>query len=151
MSNRKPVAEASEVIRAPLDKVIALVLTVHPGPAGDGNLWLLAGDEATALGQLTVSGGPERFDVHAGGQHVLYVDVDRERRTVGVQGHWWYRGEYSFDPHPEGTRMVHRVLNVAPRARWAVPFANRFFVGFRDRTSQATRSGAKRIEAQLTG
>jgi hypothetical protein len=62
------------------------------------------------------------------------VEVDHVNRTVAVQGGWWYRGEYSLERHHKGTRIVHRVYNVAQRGRWAVPLANKFFIGFRDRT-----------------
>ncbi|MFC5823325.1 hypothetical protein [Nonomuraea insulae] len=50
--------------------------------------------------------------------------------TVAYQGGWWYRGEFSLAPDPEGTRVVHRVYNVATWMRWGVPLANRFFIGF---------------------
>jgi hypothetical protein len=59
------------------------------------------------------------------------VEVDRERRTVAVQGGWWYRGEYQVDATADGTRLTHRVRNVARRGRWAVPLANRLFLGYR--------------------
>ncbi|SDY13262.1 hypothetical protein SAMN05421504_104612 [Amycolatopsis xylanica] len=59
------------------------------------------------------------------------VEVDRERRMVALQGGWWYRGEYTVDDHPAGTLVTHRVFNVARRARWSVPLANRLFIGFR--------------------
>jgi hypothetical protein len=62
------------------------------------------------------------------------AEVDHVNRTVAIQGGWWYRGEYTLEPHDKGTRIVHRVYNVAQRGRWAVPLANKFFIGFRDRT-----------------
>jgi hypothetical protein len=58
-------------------------------------------------------------------------EFDRDRRVVWFQGGWWYRGEYTVEDVPGGTRLTHRVVNVATRARWGVPLANRFFVGFR--------------------
>lgn len=64
------------------------------------------------------------------------VEVDHDRRLVAVQGGWWYRGEYQADPADGGTRLTHRVRNVASRARWAVPLANRLFIGYRARTEQ---------------
>lgn len=149
MRSRRPIAEASEVIHVPLERVLDLVLTVHPGPAAAGNLWLLSGAE-TPSDAMRVSGGPVRFDVHSGQQHVLYVDVDRDKRTVGVQGHWWYRGEYTFDPDPAGTRMTVRVLNVAPGPALPVKLANKFFVGYEEKNRQAARDGARRIETELT-
>ncbi|GIH09341.1 hypothetical protein Rhe02_74080 [Rhizocola hellebori] len=47
-----------------------------------------------------------------------------------LQGGWWYRGEYELIADPLGTRVTHRVFNVAQVGRWAVPLANRFFIGF---------------------
>jgi hypothetical protein len=73
-------------------------------------------------------------------------EVDRERRTVAVQGGWWYRGEYQVDPAGDGSRLTHRVRNVATRGRWAVPLANRFFIGFR----AATERGFAALVAHLS-
>lgn len=64
------------------------------------------------------------------------IEVDRERRTVAVQGGWWYRGEYQVDATADGARVTHRVRNVARRGRWAVPLANRLFIGFRAQTER---------------
>lgn len=54
--------------------------------------------------------------------------------TGAYQGGWWYRGEWSA--HPDGNRTVvtHRVYNVAQAMRWGVPLANRFFIGFAQKT-----------------
>jgi hypothetical protein len=59
------------------------------------------------------------------------VEIDRQGRTVAIQGGWWYRGEYTVDDHPGGSRVTHRVYNVATRLRWGVPLANRLFIGYR--------------------
>lgn len=64
-------------------------------------------------------------------------EVDAERRFVAQQGGWWYRGEYTVEGDPAGSRVTHRVYNVASRGRWAVPLANRFFLGFRARVREA--------------
>jgi hypothetical protein len=68
-----------------------------------------------------------------GGSYPMQDEVDRERGMVAVQGGWWYRGEYHVAADPAGSRVTHRVLNVAARGRWGVPLANRFFLGFRTR------------------
>jgi hypothetical protein len=39
-------------------------------------------------------------------------------------------------PGPAGSRIIHRVYHVARQMRWAVPLANRFFIGFRRRTEE---------------
>ncbi|MEV5717925.1 hypothetical protein AB0L41_28890 [Amycolatopsis mediterranei] len=65
------------------------------------------------------------------GGYQMKMEVDRERGFVAVQGGWWYRGEYRVTADPAGARVEHRVVNAASRARWGVPLANRFFIGFR--------------------
>ncbi|MGW0810475.1 hypothetical protein [Nonomuraea sp. NPDC002799] len=69
--------------------------------------------------------------------------------TFAYQGGWWYRGEWSVAPHPEGTRVVHRVYNVAQRLRWGVPLANRLFIGFEENTRQGFADGLARLGRQL--
>ncbi|MFI7615539.1 hypothetical protein ACIBP6_30370 [Nonomuraea terrae] len=69
--------------------------------------------------------------------------------TIAYQGGWWYRGEWSVEPDPEGTRVVHRVYDVARWMRWGVPLANRFFIGFADRTRAAFEEGLTRIERDV--
>ncbi|HKN52648.1 MAG TPA: hypothetical protein VJX66_09115 [Amycolatopsis sp.] len=71
----------------------------------------------------------------SGGPYQMRFEVDRKRGMVAVQGGWWYRGEYYVSGDPAGTRVTHRVVNAAEWGRWAVPLANRFFIGFRDRVS----------------
>lgn len=61
---------------------------------------------------------------------------DAERRFLAQQGGWWYRGEYLVEEDPDGARVTHRVYNVATWSRWAVPLANRFFVGFAGRVGE---------------
>lgn len=73
-------------------------------------------------------------------------EVDAERRFAAQQGGWWYRGEYTVEDDPAGARVTHRVYNVASRGRWAVPLANRFFVGFAERV----REGFDRMMGNLT-
>jgi hypothetical protein len=48
------------------------------------------------------------------------TEVDGRRRTLTVQGEWWYRGTTSVEPRGKGVSLVaHRVENVAPGAgRW---------------------------------
>jgi hypothetical protein len=67
------------------------------------------------------------------GDYFPAVEIDRPGRTVAIQGGWWYRGEYTVDDHPGGSRVTHRVHNVATRMRWGVPLANRLFLGYRSK------------------
>jgi hypothetical protein len=58
-----------------------------------------------------------------------------------IQGGWWYRGEYELTTQTGGTRVTHRVFNVAKVGRWAVPMANRFFIGFERQTRAQFEQG----------
>jgi hypothetical protein len=55
----------------------------------------------------------------------LTVSVDHARRSVALQGEWWYRGVTSVESDPHGSRVVHRVFNVAQGHGWAVRFVAR--------------------------
>jgi hypothetical protein len=66
-----------------------------------------------------------------------------------VQGGWWYRGETIAEPHAGGSRVVHRVFNVARKGRWAVPLANRMFIGYRANLQAGMRSELDRIGTEL--
>ncbi|MFF3071529.1 hypothetical protein [Kitasatospora sp. NPDC057936] len=68
------------------------------------------------------------------------AEIDREQGRFAYQGGWWYRGEYEVTAEAGRTRVTHRVFNVAGRgSRWAVPLANKFFFGFRERTEAGFR------------
>ncbi|WP_410627154.1 hypothetical protein [Amycolatopsis sp. cmx-8-4] len=71
------------------------------------------------------------------GGYPMRTEIDPDRGFLAVQGGWWYRGEYRVTADPAGTRVDHRVVNVASWGRWGVPLANRFFLGFRARTAVA--------------
>ncbi|GAA3250048.1 hypothetical protein [Nonomuraea helvata] len=68
--------------------------------------------------------------------------------SLAYQGGWWYRGEWSVTADPEGTRLVHRVYNVAGN-HWAVALGNRLFIGFRERTRRGFAEGLAHIGTQL--
>ncbi|GAB2534662.1 hypothetical protein [Nocardia heshunensis] len=60
------------------------------------------------------------------------VEIDHERGSVAYQGGWWFRGEYDVAEVAGQTKVTYRIYNVAARSsRWAVPLANRFFIGFK--------------------
>ncbi|SEG77494.1 hypothetical protein SAMN05444920_104498 [Nonomuraea solani] len=69
--------------------------------------------------------------------------------VLAYQGGWWYRGEWSVLPDPDGTRVVHRVYNVAEWLRWMVPLANRFFIGFAAQTRTGFADGLARVAGHL--
>jgi len=85
-----------------------------------------------------------------GGAYVPTVEVVGERTTYAVQGGWWYRGEYAIEPSGTGrTRFTHRVYNVAQWMRWAVPLANKGFVGFRETTRRGIEEQLRRLGERL--
>ena len=112
--------EVSGVVEAPPERVREALVNRDPLVKGEG-----------------------RFTVEDLPGHTLTVEVTD--RSIAYQGGWWYRGEWSLTEHPQGTLIVHRVYNVAERMRWAVPLANRFFIGF----DQATREGFTERLAQI--
>jgi hypothetical protein len=69
--------------------------------------------------------------------------------TAAHQGGWWYRGEWSAHPDGNRTLVTHRVYNVAPAMRWAVPLANRFFIGFTQKTRNGFQHTITEISQQL--
>ncbi|MCK2214363.1 hypothetical protein MF672_011250 [Actinomadura sp. ATCC 31491] len=69
---------------------------------------------------------------------------------LAYQGGWWYRGEWRVAPHPDGTRVEHRVYSVAGPF-WAVALANRLFVGYAGRTRRSFAAGLAGIAEQLGG
>jgi hypothetical protein len=69
--------------------------------------------------------------------------------VVGVQGHWWYRGEVSASESNGQTLVTYRVYNIARRGAWAVPLANRLFIGYDRVVRQAAVDLARAIEDHL--
>lgn len=53
------------------------------------------------------------------------VDVDPAGLRAGVQGRWWYRGEWDIAPARSGSQLTYRILDVAGQGRWAVRFVAR--------------------------
>jgi Polyketide cyclase / dehydrase and lipid transport. len=118
------VTQVSGVVEAPPDRVLARlagIVTPTPPPAG------------TAHARHAPK--PPRVEAIDGG--------------VAVQGDWWYRGEWTVSPHPDGSLLVHRVYNVAQWLRWGVPLANRFFIGFRKATRASFADGLRRLAAEI--
>jgi hypothetical protein len=104
------------VVEAPADQVFARVCAI--GPAGDGQL---AGPPDP--GATTGTDGVRRSTAPIGRppQTTVTVEVDPTRRTLAVQGHWWYRGVHTVTPHPRGSLVDYRVHNVASWGRRMVP------------------------------
>ncbi|MGR6917490.1 hypothetical protein ACU635_24915 [[Actinomadura] parvosata] len=90
-----------------------------------------------------------RFTVEDFPGHTSTVEVSGH--TIAFQGGWWYRGEWSVEPHPQGALVVHRVFNVAQRLRWGVPLANRLFIGFAESTRTGFLDGLAKIGRRVGG
>jgi hypothetical protein len=81
-----------------------------------------------------------------------YLDVDHRDGVVGFQGHWWYRGEIDASESGGTTVVTYRVYNIAPRGTaWAVPLANRLFIGYGRTVRQGAAGLAQALEAHLDG
>ncbi|MFD0903016.1 hypothetical protein [Actinomadura sediminis] len=125
MRRPRPLAEAAGIVEAPAARV-----------------WDALAAELLPDGRRT-----GRFRVQDAPGHTSTVEVTG--RTIAFQGGWWYRGEWSVEPHADGARIVHRVFNVARATRWAVPLANRMFVGFADDTRTAFIERLDRVGHRL--
>ncbi|MFL6144324.1 MAG: hypothetical protein ACJ72N_20980 [Labedaea sp.] len=80
-----------------------------------------------------------------------YVEVDHRDGVVGFQGHWWYRGEVSASAPGGRTVITYRVFNIARRAAWAVPLANRLFIGYHRTVRDTAAALARAIDSHLNG
>ena len=115
--------ELHGVIEAPPDRVAEVLLDVRPGGRSP----------IAARGEVAEADPGDDFVVVQDGSR-LTVSVDRAQRTVALQGEWWYRGVTSVEPDPRGSRLVHRIFNVAQGHGWAVRFVARGPVNSAPRT-----------------
>ena len=84
-------------------------------------------------------------DAGESGSHRL---VDRDNGVIAYWGNWWYRGEDTVREHPEGTRLTHRVYNIAKQGNWAPYLANKLFIGYRANLETTLRARITELEAQ---
>jgi hypothetical protein len=106
---------AAGVVEAPVRDVFAALLEVGPVPHAHLNTSTRADSD-----------GILRYRAPTGGSaYTVTVELDQNRHTLAVQGHWWYRGVYSVRDSPYGSLVEYRVHNVATRGRWAVPLMQR--------------------------
>ena len=111
---------AAGVVESPLDDVADLVLRAEAGhPLADSCLI----PPTHASPGIVLTGGPVRYGVVPQGLSAptMFIEVDQARRTLTLEGRWWFRGVFSFEPHPDGTLIVYRVYDIARTARWLVP------------------------------
>jgi hypothetical protein len=116
---KKLLFAASAPVDAPLDRVLALI------------------DSGWVIDQIVGPGGRE------------YVDVDHGNGVAGVQGHWWYRGEITAAESGGRTVVSYSIYNIASRAAWAVPLANKLFIGYQKTVDAAAAGIAAAIEREL--
>lgn len=117
--SRRLLWTVSGVVEAPVDDVADVLLRARAGEV-DPDSWLLP--HASADHGLVLTGGPVRFGVLPRAMSVptMFIEVDPARRTLAVEGRWWFRGVYSLELHPAGTFVVYRVYDIARTARWLV-------------------------------
>jgi hypothetical protein len=125
---------ATGVIEAPLARVARVLLAVEEGSISDTNAPLLFALPGAGrfLRSATLVGGPDTFTVHYGRLPGGTVEVDPAKGWFAFQGGYKFRAEYRFSPHPKGTLLTYRAVNVAPGAhqsRLAVRF--QFWLGGR--------------------
>jgi len=85
--------ELHAVVEAPPDEVAEILLDVRPG----GRSPIAARGEVAETDP-----GDDDFVVVLEGSRMT-VTIDRARRSVALQGEWWYRGVTSIEPDPRGT------------------------------------------------
>jgi hypothetical protein len=104
---------ATGVVEAPVDAVFAALLAVGP----------VAGPDPAVTADPD---GVQRYHAPIGDPaYTAAVEVDPDRHTLAVQGHWWYRGVYTVRECPRGSLIEYRVHNIATRGRWVVPLMQR--------------------------
>ena len=106
------------VVEAAPDAVAEVLLDVRPG--GRSPI-ATSGEGDTGEGD---TGEGDDFVVVRDGSRIT-VTVDRAARSVAQQGEWWFRSVTSVEPDPRGSRVVHRIFNVARGHGWAVRFVSR--------------------------
>ncbi|GAA2641173.1 hypothetical protein [Paractinoplanes durhamensis] len=100
--------ELTAVVEAPPERVAEILLDVRPG----------------GRSPVVTGGDGDEFVLTDRGSRIT-VTVDRQARSVSRQGEWWYRGVTSVEPDPRGSRVVHRIFNVAEKNGWAVRWVAR--------------------------
>lgn len=65
------------------------------------------------LGPLLTEDGAAVLLGLQGRQAGITVGADPSRSMVWLHGTYWYQGEYTFAPHPDGTEVTYRIRNVS--------------------------------------
>jgi hypothetical protein len=62
----------------------------------------------------------EAYEGADSGGYAPDTTMDRRRRRVVQEGHWWYRGVTSVEPHEKGALVTFELFNIAKARRWMV-------------------------------
>ncbi|GAA4877745.1 hypothetical protein [Kitasatospora terrestris] len=107
--------EVHGTLPAPVDAVVALLLSVAEGRVGDDNLLVLARAPAARQGAMTVVAGAAAGAYRAefaGSLSPVDIEVDRPGSRLAVQS--WYAGVHTAEACAAGTRVTHRVHRLRP-------------------------------------
>jgi hypothetical protein len=77
------------------------------------------------------------------------VQESTGRIVFAYQGGWWYRGETTVQPVAKGTQITVQIYNVATYLGWAVPLANKFFIGAKLQYAKAFTDTLAQLRADL--
>ncbi|XVU24852.1 hypothetical protein ACQPZJ_47905 [Actinoplanes sp. CA-054009] len=102
------------VVEATPEAVAAVLLDVRPG--GRSPIAVTGTIEETDVG--------DQFEVIQDGSRIS-VAIDRQSRSVTIEGAWWYRGVTSVEPDDRGSLVRFRMFNIAEGTGWAVRFVSR--------------------------
>ena len=126
----EPKWAVSGVIEARPEKVWEALIAANP-----------ALTEADKKAIRNGSDSPITFTSGKPGEGKIQVEVDKKRRSIAIQGEWWYRGVHSVEQHKQGSLLVYRIYNIAPGVGW---WMARFVQG-----PQVARSMKSQFEALL--
>jgi hypothetical protein len=105
---------ASGVVESSVAEVSALLLGVHPRKVSGQELPLVIAGVAASV---EIQGGPRKFIVLAGDNsaatRLCFIEVDQANYSISIYGGWWFRGEYTIRPHPEGSLLTYSLSNAA--------------------------------------
>lgn len=107
------------VVDAPIKEVLDLFSNLRAGEFDE----MAAPFIVAGKGKVHITYDNVLYVVTFADGHREFASVDREANMVAVQGEWWYRGEYTFAPEGDKTRVQLEVFNLADQ-EWMVSLMN---------------------------
>src|SRR5262245_34678251 len=105
----QPLWSVAGIVEASPEHVAELLLGVRPGTFTGKDIPFILSQSGlpNLINTVTVSGGPRWFTAtwEADPKGVSVI-VDGKKRSITLQGHWWYRGVYRVEPAPQGSRVT---------------------------------------------